>query len=65
TNETRILKQVCTQLEHRWRSTRLEVFRHAWPDNLLNYKNALSAARTTYYSNGNKNNPKFLFDKVA
>ena len=42
--------------------------RLAWKDSTVQYRRALTAARSSYFSNlieENKNNPEFLFDTVA
>uniref|UniRef100_A0A8K9ULD5 Reverse transcriptase domain-containing protein n=1 Tax=Oncorhynchus mykiss TaxID=8022 RepID=A0A8K9ULD5_ONCMY len=68
TENTRALKQASRKLERKWRHTKLEVFRLAWKDSTVQYRRALTAARSSYFSNlieENKNNPKFLFDTVA
>jgi hypothetical protein len=46
----------------------VEVFRLAWKDSTVQYRRALTAARSSYFTNlfeENKNNPTFLFDTVA
>ncbi|XP_031685979.1 uncharacterized protein LOC109889267 [Oncorhynchus kisutch] len=60
------LKQVCRQMERKWRSTNLEVFRLAWKDSKAQYRKALNAARLAYFSKQeeNKNDPKCIFDTV-
>eukprot|EP00063_Salmo_salar_P057334 XP_014032169.1 PREDICTED: eukaryotic translation initiation factor 3 subunit A-like [Salmo salar] len=61
------LKQVCRQMERKWRSTKLEVFRLAWEDSKAHYRKALTAGRSAYFSNqteADKNNPKCIFDTV-
>ncbi|XP_071245058.1 uncharacterized protein [Salvelinus alpinus] len=63
----RALRQVSRQMERKWRSTKLEVFRLAWEDSKAQYRKALNAARSAYFSNQieeNKNNPKCIFDTV-
>ena len=68
TENTRALKQASRNLERKWRHTKLVVFRLAWKDGTVQYRRALTAARSSYFSNlieENKNNPKFLFDTVA
>ena len=62
------LKKASRRLEHKWRSTKLQVFFHAWKDSLLSYKHALSTARSSYFStliDENGNNPRHLFNTVA
>ena len=49
TKEMLNLQRTCQNLEHKWHSTKLEVFHVAWNNSLLKYKN----------------NPKFLFYAVA
>ena len=64
----RALKQASRKLERKWRHTKLEVFRLAWKDSTVQYRRALAAVRSSYFSNlieENKNNPKFVFDTVA
>jgi hypothetical protein len=64
----RALNQASRQLERKWRYTKLEVFRLAWKDSTVQYRRALTSARSSYFSNlleENKNNPKFIFDTVA
>ncbi|XP_029632761.1 uncharacterized protein LOC115208666 [Salmo trutta] len=59
------LKQICRQMERKWRSTNLEVFQLAWKDSKRQYRKALNAARLAYFSNQieeNKNNPKCILD---
>ena len=61
-------KKASRQLERKWRSTKLQVFFHAWKDSLLSYKHALSTARSSYFStliDENRNNPRYLFNTVA
>lgn len=61
------LKQICRKKECKWYELKLEVFYVALHECVLNYKNALAAAKT--YSSclisNNTHNPKFLFDAVA
>ena len=60
-DHTRALKKASRQLK--WRSTKLQVFFHAWKDSLLSYKHALSTACSLYFStliDGNRNNPRHL-----
>ncbi len=67
-NDTGALKQSSRKFERNWRTTKQESFRLAWVESFKNYKRALSAARSAYFSNLiniNKNNPRFLFDTVA
>jgi hypothetical protein len=68
TENTQALKQASRKLERNWRNTKLEVFRLAWKDNTVQYRRALTAARSSYFSNlieENKNNPKLNFYTVA
>ncbi|XP_064820647.1 uncharacterized protein LOC135538673 [Oncorhynchus masou masou] len=61
------LKRVCRQMERKWRSTNLEVFRLAWMDSKRQYRKVLNAARLAYFSKQieeNKNNPKCIFDTI-
>ncbi|XP_064857617.1 peptidyl-prolyl cis-trans isomerase G-like isoform X2 [Oncorhynchus nerka] len=61
------LRRVSRQMERKWRSTNLEVFRLAWEDSKAQYRKALNAARLAYFSKQieeNKNNPKCIFDTV-
>ena len=63
-----LFKKASRQLERKWRSTKLQVFFHAWKDSLLSYKHALSTARSSYFStliDKNRNNPRHLFNTVA
>ncbi|XP_055759987.1 eukaryotic translation initiation factor 3 subunit A-like [Salvelinus fontinalis] len=65
--QNKALRQVSRQMERKWRSTKLEVFRLAWEDSKAQYRKALNAARSAYFSNQieeNKNNPKCIFDTV-
>uniref|UniRef100_A0A4W5KMC5 Reverse transcriptase domain-containing protein n=1 Tax=Hucho hucho TaxID=62062 RepID=A0A4W5KMC5_9TELE len=65
---TRALKQASRKLERKWCYTKLEVFRLAWKDSTVQYRRALTAAPSSYFSKlieENKNNPKFIFDTVA
>ena len=51
------------KLERKCRHTKLEVFRLAWKDSTVQYRRALTAARSSYFSNlieENKNNPKCI-----
>uniref|UniRef100_A0AAY4DRN7 Reverse transcriptase domain-containing protein n=1 Tax=Denticeps clupeoides TaxID=299321 RepID=A0AAY4DRN7_9TELE len=67
-DHTRSLKKTARKLERKWRQSKLNIFRIAWKESLLNYKKALSAARSTYLSSlidKNKNNPGFLFKTIA
>ena len=67
-DHTRALKKASRQLERKWRSTKLQVFFHAWKDSLLSYKHALSTAHSSYFStliDENRNNPRHLFNTVA
>uniref|UniRef100_A0A3Q1J4G7 Reverse transcriptase domain-containing protein n=2 Tax=Anabas testudineus TaxID=64144 RepID=A0A3Q1J4G7_ANATE len=67
-DDTHVLKQTTRKLERKWRQTKLLVFQIAWMESILNYKKALSAARSSYLSTlieNNKNNPRFLFNTVA
>nr|XP_046166856.1 uncharacterized protein LOC124003003 isoform X2 [Oncorhynchus gorbuscha] len=64
---SKALKRVSRQMERKWRSTNLEVFRLAWNDSKAQYRKALKAARLAYFSKQieeNKNNPKCIFDTV-
>ena len=65
-DHTHALKKASHQLERKWRSTKLQVFFHAWKDSLLSYKHALSTARPSYFSTliENRNNPRHLFNTV-
>ena len=65
TENTRALKQASRKLERKWRYTKLEVYRLAWKDSTVHYRRALTAARSSYFSEENKNNPKCLIDTVA
>ena len=65
---TRALKQASRQFEHKWHSTKLQVFFHAWKDSLLSYKHALSTARSSYFwtlLDKNRNNPRHLFNTIS
>ncbi|XP_062338955.1 uncharacterized protein LOC134037569 [Osmerus eperlanus] len=63
--ETHTLKRSTRKLEHKWRTTKLEGFRLAWKDSLIEYKQVLIRSRSDYFSrliSKNKHNTKFLFD---
>ncbi|MBN3301915.1 PIF1 helicase, partial [Amia calva] len=65
---THSLKTECRKCERKWRETKLEVFHMAWNESIIRYKQALSSARSAYYSNlidTHKNNPRFLFNTIA
>lgn len=65
---TRSLKRTCRRLEDRWRTSKSESARHAWTLSFKRYKRALSAARSSYFSNlivTNQNNHRVLFNTVA
>ena len=65
---TRSLKRACRKLEDRWRTCKSESSRLAWTLSFKHYKHALSAARSSYFSNlinTNKNNHRVLFNTVA
>ena len=63
TENNRALKQASRKLERKWRHTKLEIFRLAWKDSNVQYRRALTAARSFYFSNLiEENNPKFIFD---
>ena len=67
-DHTHALNKASHQLERKWRSTKLQVFFHAWKDSLLCYKHALSTAHSSYFSSlidKNRNNPRRLFNTVA
>ncbi|KAF7700426.1 hypothetical protein HF521_003384, partial [Silurus meridionalis] len=67
-SHTHALKRTARNLERKWRKTKLEVFRIAYKDSMLNYRRALKAARAEHLSKlieNNKNNPRFLFSTVA
>ena len=68
TENTRALKQASRKLEQKWRSTKLEVFRLAWKDSTVQYRRALTAAPSSYFSKlieENNENPKCIFDIVS
>ena len=48
--ETRTLKKSTRKLERNRRTTKLEVFRLAWKDNLLEYKQVLIRTRSEHLS---------------
>ena len=62
TENTQALKQASRKLERKWRHTKLEVFRLAWKDSTVHYSRALTAARSSYFSNliEENNNNSFL-----
>ena len=65
---TRSLKQACCRLEDKWRTCKSESSRVAWTLSFKCYKHALSAARSSCFSNlieTNKNNHRVLFNTVA
>ncbi|XP_057183270.1 uncharacterized protein LOC130549963 isoform X1 [Triplophysa rosa] len=65
---TRALKRETSKLERKWKQTQLEVFKIAWKESANCYKKALKAAKAEHLRNlieTNKNNPRFLFSKVA
>ena len=69
-DHTRALKKASRQLERKWRSTKLQVFFHAWKDSLLSCYpiNMPSPPRSSYFSaliDENRNNPRHLFNTVA
>ncbi|KAL6455951.1 hypothetical protein MHYP_G00358020 [Metynnis hypsauchen] len=67
-DKTRTLKQTVRRLERKWQQTKLEVFHSAWKDSLIEYRNALSKARSAYLASlieNNKHNPRFLFSVIS
>ena len=67
-DNTHALKKASCQLERKLRSTKLQVFFHAWKDSLLSYKHAISTTCSSYFStlrDENRNNPRHLFNTVA
>lgn len=67
TPELRRMKAAGRRLERLVKRTGLIVHTQAYTDHLLQYKNALSTARTAYYSNiinAGKNNQRILFSTV-
>ncbi|KAI5086096.1 hypothetical protein C0J45_23484, partial [Silurus meridionalis] len=62
------LKRTASNLERKWRKAKLEVFRIAYKDSMLSYRQALKAAGAEHLSKlieNNKPNPRFLFSTVA
>ena len=47
--ETRTLKKSTRKLERNWQTTKLEVFRMAWKDSLLEYKQTLIRTRSEVF----------------
>uniref|UniRef100_A0AAR2K8P7 Reverse transcriptase domain-containing protein n=1 Tax=Pygocentrus nattereri TaxID=42514 RepID=A0AAR2K8P7_PYGNA len=67
-DKTRTLKQTARKLERKWRHTKLEVFHTAWKDSLIEYRNALTEARSAYLASlieNNKYNPRVLFNVIS
>lgn len=67
-DHTRSLKRACRRLEDRWRTSKSDSSRLAWTLSFKRYKRALSAARSSYFSNlidTNQNNHRVLFNTVA
>ena len=65
--ELRQMKTRKRQLEHLANKTRLSVHTTAHKDNILQYKDALNTARSTYYSSlihSDAKNPKTLFSTI-
>uniref|UniRef100_A0AAR2KDM3 Endonuclease/exonuclease/phosphatase domain-containing protein n=1 Tax=Pygocentrus nattereri TaxID=42514 RepID=A0AAR2KDM3_PYGNA len=67
-DKTRTLKQTARKLKRKWRHTKLEVFHTAWKDGLIEYRNALTEARSAYLASlieNNKYNPRVLFNVIS
>ena len=67
TQELRLMKATGRQLERRSKKSGLVVHQEAYRDHVRTYKEALSRAKTAYYStliNSQQNNPKLLFSTV-
>ncbi len=65
---TRALKRAARKMERSCRKTKLEVFRMAWHESTLSYRNAWKTARSDYFLSlleENKYNPRYLFNTVA
>jgi hypothetical protein len=63
-----VLKNNCRKLERKWRMTELESDSLPWAKSFKKYKYALSATRTTHFSNlkhPNRNNTMFLFETFS
>ncbi len=70
TEKTCALQQACRRLKRKCCKSKLEVFYLTWHNSVLNYKRALSSAKTAYFSclisnNKHNHNPRFLFGTVA
>ncbi|XP_063052378.1 uncharacterized protein LOC134447024, partial [Engraulis encrasicolus] len=67
TSELRLMKQAGRQLERRHKKTGLTVHLEAYRDHVRSYKQALSTAKTQYFStliNNQQNHPRMLFSTI-